>query len=100
MNQNHSRDMAGRTVLVTGATSGIGKATAVGLAALDAYLAITGYGTAQVGKMRTSGARTAANMAQDPRCSGAPPAGSQLLIHGRAVSSGATFLLWRSQVLA
>jgi retinol dehydrogenase 14 len=34
--------MAGRTVLVTGATGGIGKATAAGLAALGAHLAITG----------------------------------------------------------
>jgi NAD(P)-dependent dehydrogenase (short-subunit alcohol dehydrogenase family) len=34
--------MAGRTVVVTGATSGIGKATAVGLATLGAQLAITG----------------------------------------------------------
>jgi retinol dehydrogenase 14 len=34
--------MAGRTVLVTGGTGGIGKATAVGLAALGAWLAITG----------------------------------------------------------
>jgi retinol dehydrogenase 14 len=34
--------MAGRTVLVTGATGGIGKATAAGLAAMGAHLAITG----------------------------------------------------------
>lgn len=42
MNQNHGRPMTGRTVLVTGATGGIGKATAVGLAVLGAHLAITG----------------------------------------------------------
>ncbi|ALV44068.1 short-chain dehydrogenase [Pseudarthrobacter sulfonivorans] len=34
--------MTGQTVLVTGATSGIGKATALGLAALGATVAITG----------------------------------------------------------
>lgn len=42
MEQRHSGPMIGKTVLVTGATSGIGRATALGLAVMGARLAITG----------------------------------------------------------
>src|SRR6266700_2632874 len=42
MEQIHSGPMAGRTVLVTGGSGGIGRATALGLAMMGAHLAITG----------------------------------------------------------
>ncbi len=42
MEQARSGPMAGRTVLVTGGSGGIGRATALGLATMGAHLAITG----------------------------------------------------------
>jgi retinol dehydrogenase-14 len=42
MEQIHSGPMAGRTVLVTGGSGGIGRATALGLGSMGAHLAITG----------------------------------------------------------
>jgi retinol dehydrogenase 14 len=42
MEQRHSGPMADRTVLVTGGTGGIGRATALGLARMGARLAICG----------------------------------------------------------
>src|SRR5438067_9728258 len=52
--------MAGKTVLVTGATGGIGKATAVGLARLGARVAITGRDMARA-EAAAADIRAAAN---------------------------------------
>jgi NAD(P)-dependent dehydrogenase (short-subunit alcohol dehydrogenase family) len=45
------RPMAGKVVLVTGGTGGIGKATAIGLAALGAQVGITGRDLARTGQV-------------------------------------------------
>src|SRR5260221_7407437 len=42
MDHSNRGPMTGKTVVVTGGTAGIGKATALGLARLGAHLAITG----------------------------------------------------------
>jgi retinol dehydrogenase 14 len=53
--------MTGRTVLVTGGTGGIGKATAVGLATLGAHVAITGRDAGRTdtaaGEIRAAGGK-------------------------------------------
>jgi NAD(P)-dependent dehydrogenase (short-subunit alcohol dehydrogenase family) len=48
------RPMAGKYVLVTGGTGGIGKATAIGLAGLGARVGITGRDQAGSGLTGTS----------------------------------------------
>src|SRR6266508_4643975 len=59
MEQVHGGPMAGRTVLVTGGTAGIGKATALGLATMGAHLAVTGRdrgrAEAAAGEVRAAG---------------------------------------------
>ena len=60
-----TQSMTGKTVLITGGTSGIGKATAVGLASLGARVGITGRDRARAEAAAASIAREAGNAAID-----------------------------------
>jgi NAD(P)-dependent dehydrogenase (short-subunit alcohol dehydrogenase family) len=58
--------MAGKVVLVTGGTGGIGKATAIGLAALGARVGITGRDLARTGQVAAEIRTASGNRAVDP----------------------------------
>jgi retinol dehydrogenase 14 len=60
-----ARPMTGKTVLITGGTGGIGRATAVGLAGLGARVGITGRDRARAERAAAAIAREAGNPAVD-----------------------------------
>jgi len=66
MTERSSGPMTGKTVLITGGTGGIGRATAVGLAALGARVGITGRDRARTGAAAAEIADQTGNLAVDP----------------------------------
>src|SRR5688500_19460340 len=60
-----TRSMAGKTVLITGGTGGIGRAAAIGLAAMGARVGITGRDRARADKAAAAIARESGNTAVD-----------------------------------
>ena len=65
MTEHSPGPMAGQTVLVTGGTGGIGRATAAGLAALGARVGITGRDNARTQAAAAQIARQAGSLTVD-----------------------------------